>query len=523
MFVAFSTSAQPVGGLGPVPTGAAAAASLPRMGEAGAMDLSAERQLGDRIAQLVYQDPEYLDDPALGDYLRAIWQPLVASARERGDLSPELADRFAWELMLSRDASINAFALPGGYLGVHLGLVAGVDTTDQLASVLAHELSHVSQRHISRLVARQSQQAPLLLGAMILGALAASAAKNTDIVQAAVVGGQAVAAQTQLNFSRDMEREADRIGYGIHSGAGFDGRGFPEMFGKLQQASRLNDDGSFPYLRSHPLTSERMADMKLRHAQHSTDGPGPAPASPAVSAQWHAQMAARARVLAQTDASRWQTWLTDAGRASAAPTDVVQAVGARYGAALSALQLRQPLQAWQQVQLLLALPGLDESARRAAQRLALEIWLAPGAAQVATQPAAPPLVAQLPVWAADALASTERTGVLLGARAMVQQGQPAAASQRLQLWLSEHPMDAQAWRVLAQAWQAQGQPLRALRAEAESRAAVLDVDGAVDRLRAARDQGRAVAGADHLELSIIDARYRQLAQRQRELALERQP
>lgn len=487
------------------------------------MDLSAERQLGDRIAQLVYQDPEYLDDPALGDYLRAIWQPLVASARERGDLSPELAERFAWELMLSRDASINAFALPGGYLGVHLGLVAGVDTTNQLASVLAHELSHVSQRHISRLVARQSQQAPLLLGAMILGALAASAAKNTDIVQAAVVGGQAVAAQTQLNFSRDMEREADRIGYSIHSGAGFDGRGFAEMFGKLQQASRLNDDGSFPYLRSHPLTSERMADMKLRHAQHTADGPGLAPARPVVSPQWHAQMAARARVLAQTDASRWQTWLTDAGRASAAPTDVAQAVGTRYGAALSALQLRQPLQAWQQVQLLLALPGLDETARRSAQRLALEIWLAPGAAQVATQPAAPLLVAQLPVWATEALGSAERTGVLLGARAMVQQGQPSAASQRLQLWLSEHPMDAQAWRVLAQAWQAQGQPLRALRAEAESRAAVLDVDGAVDRLRAARDQGRTVAGTDHLELSIIDARYRQLAQRQRELALERQP
>ncbi|MDZ4161574.1 MAG: hypothetical protein U1D28_06785 [Burkholderiales bacterium] len=103
---AFSASAQPVGGLGPVPTGAVAAVSLPRMGEAGAMDLSAERQLGDRIAQLVYQDPEYLDDPALGDYLRAIWQPLVASARERGDLSPELAERFAWELMLSRVARI---------------------------------------------------------------------------------------------------------------------------------------------------------------------------------------------------------------------------------------------------------------------------------------------------------------------------------------------------------------------------------------------------------------------------------
>lgn len=523
----------PVSSLGPLaqsgrllPAGAASAAtpvSLPRMGEAGGMDLAAERKLGERIAQLIYRDPDYLDDPALGDYLRAIWRPLVAAARERGDLAPELAERFAWELMLSRDASINAFALPGGYLGVHLGLIAGVDTPDQLASVLAHELSHVSQRHISRLLAKQDQQAPLMLGAMILGALAASASKNADIVQAAVVGGQAVAAQTQLNFSRDMEREADRIGYGILSSAGFDGLGFTEMFSKLQQASRLNDDGSFPYLRSHPLTTERMADMKLRHAQHADDKVAPATPGPAVSAQWHALMSARARVLAQTDSGRWQAWLVDAGRSGAAPVAVAQAAASRYAAALSALQLRQHVAAWQQVAQLLALPGLDAPARSAAQHLALEIWLTPGGEQAARQTMAPPLVAQLPAWAAQALGDGDRAGLLLGAQAAVQQGQASAASQRLQLWVSEHPADAQAWRVLSQAWLAQGQPLRALRAEAESRAAVRDVDGAVDRLRAAREQGRAAAGTDHLELSIIDARYRQLSQLQRELALERQP
>ena len=178
----------------------ATVSSLPRMGEAGALDLAAERRLGDRIAQQIYRDPDYLDDPVLGDYLQAIWQPLLAAARQRGDVPPELAERFAWELMISRDRTINAFALPGAYFGVHLGLVASVDTPDELASVLAHELTHVAQRHIARLLAKQDQQTPWMVGAMILGALAANASKNTDVLQAAVVGGQAVAAQTQLNF-----------------------------------------------------------------------------------------------------------------------------------------------------------------------------------------------------------------------------------------------------------------------------------------------------------------------------------
>ena len=97
---------------------------------------------------------------------------------------------------------------------------------------------------------------------MILGMLAARA--NTGVANAAVVGSQAVAAQTQLNFSRDMEREADRVGFGVLTGAGIDGHGFVDIFDKLQQAARHYDDGSFPYLRSHPLTSERIADMRAR-------------------------------------------------------------------------------------------------------------------------------------------------------------------------------------------------------------------------------------------------------------------
>jgi len=232
---------------------------LPALGDGADITLSAERKLGDRIARELYRDPDYLEDPVLDEYLQNIWQPLVKGAQARGELSPELQERFAWKILIGRDRSVNAFALPGGYLGIHLGLISVVTTRDELASVMAHELSHVTQRHISRSMGDQARMTPWLIGAMILGMLAAS--KSVQGAQAMIVGGQAMAAQSQLNFSRDMEREADRIGYGVMSEAGFDTLGFVTMFGKLQQAAGLNDSGAFPYLRSHPLSSERMADI----------------------------------------------------------------------------------------------------------------------------------------------------------------------------------------------------------------------------------------------------------------------
>jgi beta-barrel assembly-enhancing protease len=189
------------------------------------MTLSEERRLGDQIARALYRDPDYLDDPALGAYLQAVWQPLVEAA-----LAGVATCRPNWPSALpgpadrprpQRQCLCLARRLPGRAPGP-----AGHGRhADELASVLAHELSHVSQRHIARLITRQNQQAPWVIGAMILGALAANAARNVDIASAAVAGGQALAVQSQLNFSRDMEREADRIGFGIMTEAGFSGKG----------------------------------------------------------------------------------------------------------------------------------------------------------------------------------------------------------------------------------------------------------------------------------------------------------
>ena len=205
---------------------------LPALGESAAEDFTAgtERRLGEQIMHEIVRDPDNLDDPVLQEYLLSLWLPLVAAARQRGDVEPDVDTQFAWDAFLVRDRTVNAFALPGGWVGVHLGLIAMTATRDELGSVLAHELSHVTQRHIARSQVNSSRQSMVGLAAMILGVLAASRSNNADMAQAAIMTGQGIAVQGQLNFSRDMEREADCMGYGVMATAGFAPAGMSAMF-----------------------------------------------------------------------------------------------------------------------------------------------------------------------------------------------------------------------------------------------------------------------------------------------------
>jgi len=490
---------------------------LPTLGDSGDMGSAAERRLGDRIAREIYRDPDYIDDPVLVDYVQGIWQPLLAAARARGDLSPELNERFAWEFMLGRDRTVNAFALPGGYFGIHLGLIAIVSSRDELASVLGHELSHVTQRHISRLIAKQSQQAPWMIGAMILGALAAS--KNADAGNAMIVGGQAVSAQNQLNFSRDMEREADRVGYGVMTSAGFQPQGFVSMFDKLQQASRLNDNGAYPYLRSHPLTTERIADM---HARQMLLTPNPVQVAPSLE---HAMIAARARVLSNPGVDALRDLLLEVASSKFASQEASRQVAALYGAALAASRLRDFSNARAYLARLTPLVHSDAPAARLARLLEAEIALTAGdAARAAAVLASRPMARK-----EDGV--QRRPELFMGMQIALQTspGRASAevneASQRLQVWVTTHPHDAQAWQLLSSAYGAQGQTLRAIRADAEAQVAVLDYPLALDRFKAAQafvQQARAGSTAvDHIEASIIDTRKRQVEALLKEQALDR--
>jgi predicted Zn-dependent protease len=464
-----------------------------------------ERKLGDAIARELYRDPSYLDDPVLGEYVDAIWQRLRAGARARGELPAELDERYAWQVLLGRDGSINAFALPGGYFGLHTGLLGTVVSRDELASVLAHEMSHVTQRHIPRMLGQQGRQTPLLLAAMVLGAIAAS--RNPQAGTALAVGGQAAVIQQQLNFSRDMEREADRIGWGILTQAGFAPEGFTGMFEKLQNASRINDNGDWPYLRSHPLTTQRIADMQQRQQQSRRAS---APAAPDLEAL---QVAARARVLGRPGVDVLRAWASAPEQPDFARQPLARRAGALYAAALAHAELRDvPRAKALATQLALAVAG-DARAARQAQLLQAELALKAG------QPARALELLPAPQRSANAASATSsapasqdgRAALLLRAQAHTAGGQAVLASDALQPWLSDHPHDAGAWQALAQAWAAQGQTLRQLRAEGEVQIARMDYAGAVDRWRAAQDFSRQQrgGGADLIEASIVDARLRE--------------
>lgn len=492
-------------------------ASLPSLGDGFELSVLKERRIGDRIAVSVYRDPDYVDDPVLVDYVQGIWQPLMSAARARGELNAELDQRFAWEMFLVRDRSVNAFALPGGYFGLHLGLIGAVSNADELAAVLGHELTHVTQRHIARLMTQQSKQTPLVIAAMILGVLAAG--KNAEVGNAAIVGGQAALAQNQLNFSRDMEREADRIGFGVMTDAGFESRGVASMFEKLQQASRLNDNGAFPYLRSHPLNTQRIAEAQSRVQLAAAEASRPTAEKEIAQGQarvLHAMMAARARVLAAPGVDGLRAMLAEAQRRplplgalqTPASADNVRDAGILYAAALASSQLRDFAAARAFMAALRPLAAAGTRVGGTLDLLAIEIDLQAGApAALATS--------------ARFANAGNRAEVLLLARALLASQRAAEVSGKLQTWVTSHPRDAQAWQLLATAYGSQGQAVRAIRAEAEGRAAQLDYPAALDRFKAAQAMMRSnPASADFVEGSIIDTRARQLESLVKEQALQ---
>ncbi len=489
-----------------------AQSNLPQLGDGQEMSIAAERQLGQRIARELYRDPDYLDDPLLVDYVQRIWQPLLQAARARGDITSEMNERFAFEVLLGRDRSVNAFALPGGYFGLHLGLMAIVGNRDELASVMAHELSHVTQRHIARMTAQQSQQAPVVLGALLLGILAAR--KNSDAANAIIAGSQAASVQSQLNFSRDMEREADRIGYQVLQDAQFNVQGFVGMFDKLALSNRINDNGSFPYLRTHPLTSERIGDMQSRLQLN----PVKAKAADPAAALEHLLITTRARILSDSSVDGLRNELRLASAVST--TSVVEAPGiARlYGGAMAALKQRDTAAAQRYTEAALRSASAQTPsptyALRALRLLSAEIALAQGDA-----PRARETLRELMASSKD-----QRPVLLMWAQA-VSRGAGSEdlqeASSLLQTWVAQYPRDAAAWEAAASVFSTRNQPLRAIRAQAEARVALLDYSAALDRFKAGQELAKRSASTDHIELSIIDSRTRAVQALVRELHSEK--
>ena len=522
-------------------TPAMAQVRLPSLGESASLDLSVgtERRLGEQIMREARRDPAYLDDPVLLEYLQSIWNPLVAAAREVGHIDGDTDTAFAWEAFLVRDRSVNAFALPGGYVGAHLGLIAITTTRDQFASVMAHELSHVTQRHIARSIAPQQQASLLAVATLLLGIIAASRANNVDLANAAIMGGQGAAIQAQLNFSRDMEREADRIGYGLLNRAGFAPAGQAQMFDRMDAATRLSDNGGFPYLRSHPLTIDRISEARNRTLLGDNQA--------SVPDVQHALMQMRSRVLMDDSVTALQRL---SGTTSS--PKLSDRIAALYGGALAASMLKDHARAERQVALALQLAAgaapREVAAERVLRLLQAQVLInagdAAGALQVldivdrSPSPSPDPNPSPSPnpnpnpnpsLGASDRPERLDRPPLLLRAQAALalhRADSVAAAvplrssTENLQTWVTENKRDANAWELLSATSEAQGLRLRSMRAGAEARAAVGDLSGAIDRLRAAQALSRQGATTDFIEASVIDARLRQISQQRRELVAE---
>jgi predicted Zn-dependent protease len=240
--------------------GQSVAQSLPDLGDVSSAVISEqqEKTIGNRFMREVRMDPAYVDDPEIQDYITSIGNRLLGALDvPRNDI----------DFFVVQDDTINAFAMVGGHIGVHSGLILLTQTESELAAVIGHEIGHVVQKHQARMAAGMGRSQLTSLAALAVAILASrsGAANSGQMTEAALATSSALMMQNMLDYTREHEREADRVGVTLLERAGFDPRGAVTVFERMLRANRLNElKGAPGYLRTHPLTTERIADMQGR-------------------------------------------------------------------------------------------------------------------------------------------------------------------------------------------------------------------------------------------------------------------
>jgi predicted Zn-dependent protease len=228
---------------------------------------SEENRIGRAIMAQIRASGELVEDPQVNEYINEIGHRLAAQAN--ADANHEFS------FFVVDNPVINAFAMPGGFIGVHTGLLEATRNEDELAGVLAHEVAHVTQRHIARRM-HSTQRQSILSTAIMLGAILAGAAGgSSDAVQGAIAVAQGTAAQQQINFTRANEYEADRIGISALASAGFDPQGMGSFFEVISRGNTPHEYRVPEFLRTHPVSSARIAEARGRARNyepvHTTD------------------------------------------------------------------------------------------------------------------------------------------------------------------------------------------------------------------------------------------------------------
>ncbi len=442
---------------------------LPDLGDVAATELSpaAERRIGEEIiAQIRWRDAAYLDDPEIEEYVNRLGHRLAGVSNNPTQ---------DFDFFVVRDPTLNAFALPGGYIGVHTGLLLAAQTESEFASVLGHEIAHVTQRHIAQIVGKQSQSAMLMMASLLVAVLAARS--NSDVSQAAIAAGQAGAIQSQLGYTRAFEREADRVGLETLDKAGMDVRGMPSFFERLQRNTRVYENNAPAYLRTHPLTTERIADMENRVTRM--------PYRQVLDSADFRYARAKLRADAGQPADAVRDLESEVARAP-------QAEEMAYGLARALLRAGRADD---------ALVRLDVVRKRAPaspwlETLAAEIHIArrDGAEAVRILDAAR---RQFPASRSVAYALAD---------ARIQAGQAGEAAKAVRRLLDDRSGDPRLWQLLSRAHAALGERSAQHRAQAEVYVLRGSLPAAIEQLEIARKAG----DGDFYLLSAVDARLREL-------------
>lgn len=229
---------------------------LPELGDPSATILSPQEdyRLGQAFMRNLRQNVDIIEDPELNAYINSLGYRLLAAA----------GTDLPFHFFIVDAPSINAFAGPGGHIGIHSGLILAAQSEGELAAVMAHEIAHVTQRHLARAFqkasASQLQTAAAIIAAILLG--------SPQLSSAMIATAAAGSIQQQLNFTRAHEQEADRVGIDILVNSGFDPYHMPAFFGRLQEAYRYMESNLPELLRTHPVTPSRIADSQNRAGQY---------------------------------------------------------------------------------------------------------------------------------------------------------------------------------------------------------------------------------------------------------------
>lgn len=443
---------------------------LPDLGEASQNTLSPqqERHAGEQVMQQVRGDKSYLDDPEVSEYLNDLGYRLVAASSD---------SRRDFEFFALQDKTINAFALPGGFIGVHTGTITVAQNESELASVLAHEIAHVTQKHIARGVASNQNNSIASMAAL---AVAIIAARNSpEAANAAIAGAQAASIQSQIDDTRDHEREADRIGLQVLQKAGFDVHAMPTFFERLQKSSRIYENNAPAYLRDHPLTSERIADIENRVAL--------LPYRQVPDSMDFRLIRAKVVAMQGTPDEAVRVFEDKSGDASS-----YAKTAARYGLVVALLRAHQYERAQKEMTALRAAAAPSAIIENLSAQVRIELGQY-GAAQGQYAEA----LKRFPQHRALAYGYAET---------LLQNHQEATAATFLEEQLQQHPSDYHFYELQARTYAAQGKALLTHRAKAEAYARTGNITAALEQLQIAL---RSPDG-DFYQLSMVEARLKEL-------------